>query len=210
MIDPNVNPVPKKFNYYIILYVVAGLLIIGLGIWYWQQSQQKKVPAKTKSVQQVSNNPQSTEIQDTSKPLSEETTKPTNTPPENYTQSPPLQLKTTNVPFDQLPGNFFPTDIPREKSLADVTQNYVVFTNQNKYQATRTFNTTEDLNVLYDRYDKYFGDTGWTIINTLNQASLKSIAASKPKQVISASISENSITHQRSVDISFTYDSTRN
>ncbi len=201
---PTNSSAPKKTSFYIMLYLLAGLLILGLIIWYWRQTTEKETKPVQGSDSQVSKNPQNTFEGKSAEPLPESSTPTSGTIVERWSDNPVISK--IEVPFDQLPGNFFPSDIPREKSLSDVTQNYVIFTDQNKYQATRVFTTTENPDALYDRYDKYFGDNNWTIINTLKQSNLQAIAASKPKQVMQASISRNSITGQLTVDLSFSYD----
>ncbi len=134
-------------------------------------------------------------------------TEPTYTQPlQTWEPVDPPLLKVTQVPPDKLPGNFFPTNIPREDTIADVNQNYVVFTAKNQYQATRGYRTTKSLDSLMAVYRSYFMREGWHIVSAISQTKLQSIAAQKPQTQIQVSMSENSITGEKTVDISFSFD----
>jgi hypothetical protein len=96
-----------------------------------------------------------------------------------------------------------PTDFPFEAG-ATIAENYVLKSETTDAQATRKFQTKKTLAENYKIYEDYFKKNGWTITATLDQPTIKSITAVKGKLQANLSMSENTETKARTVDVSIT------
>ena len=123
-------------------------------------------------------------------------------PVTNKAPAPAPLVKTTEVNNDKLPDKF-PSDIPIE-SGATITQNYNATTTDGRYQATRAFETKKSLAENLALYTQYLQTNGWTIKATIDQPTYKMVTASKDKQQLQISISENSTSKVVTVTISLT------
>lgn len=114
-------------------------------------------------------------------------------------------VQTTQVPDSQLPTGF-PSDIPLEAG-AQITQNYTAQASTGLSQATRVWVTAKTLDQEFQVYQTFFGDAknGWTIQNTVNQTNLKAISAGKGKVQVMVNINQNTVTGQKTVNISATW-----
>jgi uncharacterized repeat protein (TIGR01451 family) len=107
-----------------------------------------------------------------------------------------LDLPTARIP-DRLPS-----DMPLEEAGNTVTQNYIGGSNRGQYQATRQFVTTRTLDAAIALYNDYFTSHGWPIVATSSLGNLRASAALKDGVLIQATISGNSLSSVRTIDLS--------
>ncbi len=112
------------------------------------------------------------------------------------------KIERTDIDATKIPDKI-PASFPFEAG-ALITQNYTVVTDDGRSQATRVFETKKTLAENYTFYENYFKQNGWTIVSTLDQPQLKSIAATKDKILAQVTITENSVNKTRSVDVTIT------
>ncbi len=112
------------------------------------------------------------------------------------------QVEKVNVDFTKLPEKF-PASVPIE-SGAKITQNYNSTTPNGHFQATRTFETKQTLDVNFNLYKDYLQKAGWKIESTTNDPEYKMILGSKGAENIQVDIGENSKTKIKTVSISYT------
>ena len=121
----------------------------------------------------------------------------------NANLPPAPQVKKEVVANNQLP-DLFPADFPMEAN-AKIVQNFNGTDSSGKFlQATRTFVTAKTLDQNFTIYQSYFQKNGWTITTSSNLPMLKSLTATKGKVQISVTMSENSLSHVKTVDITAT------
>lgn len=113
----------------------------------------------------------------------------------------PLKVTKTEVPAGQLPEGFL-AGIPMEKGAA-ITQNYNALAETGLFQATRVFVTAKSLDANFTLYLGYLKTNSWKITNTVNLAQTKVLSASKGPENLQITISQNSITKVKTVDISY-------
>lgn len=113
-----------------------------------------------------------------------------------------IQVTTTPVDPKKLPEGFL-SSVPIEKG-AKITQNYNAVSEDGRVQATRTFETKKSLIENFKIYEDYLKNNDWQIDSTVDQTSFKMLFGKKDGSTLQISMSENSLTKIRSVNISFT------
>jgi hypothetical protein len=113
----------------------------------------------------------------------------------------PVKVQKTNVPISQTPQGF-PADVPIEKG-ATITQNYNATSDTGLFQATRVFTSSKSAEANFALYSSYFKTSGWAVTITLDTATEKLIAGKKGNQNLKVSISQNTVTKEVSVDITY-------
>jgi subtilisin family serine protease len=90
---------------------------------------------------------------------------------------------TINIPFARRPDRF-PVDLPLEDPGQAVTQNYVAASSDGKFQQTRVFNTTRDLNGAIESYKTYFISHGWSLLADVSISNFRVVAFQKGDQIM--------------------------
>jgi len=90
---------------------------------------------------------------------------------------------TINMPFARRPDRF-PADLRLEDPGQAVTQNYVAASSDGKFQQTRVFNTTRDLNGAIDNYKNYFISHGWSLLADVSIPNFRVVAFQKGDQIM--------------------------
>jgi len=96
----------------------------------------------------------------------------------------------------------FPADLPFEAG-AQVTQNYTATTPAGKFQSTRVLTTAKTLDQNLKLWTDYFNNHGYKLENTLNQPSIKAVAAAKGSIQVSATFSQSQ-DGKRTIDVTIT------
>ncbi|HEX3099864.1 MAG TPA: hypothetical protein VHQ41_02735 [Patescibacteria group bacterium] len=112
----------------------------------------------------------------------------------------PVQQK--DLPVNQVPEKF-PTDVPIETG-ATITQNYNATADDGRFQATRAFETNKSLAENLTLYTNYLKAGGWTLNPVIDQDMFKLISGSKGNQQIQFAMTENNVSHKKTVTISLT------
>ena len=107
----------------------------------------------------------------------------------------------TNVDFAKLPSKF-PEDIPMENG-AKITQNYNATTPDGKFQATRTFQTTQSLDANLALYTQFMQQNGWVVSTTVNEPATKMVYGEKYGKALTVAISENKLSQIKTVSITY-------
>ncbi len=107
-----------------------------------------------------------------------------------------------NVDVNQIPVKF-PTDIPIEAG-AKITQNYNATAPDGRFQATRVFETKATLADNLTLYKAYLVKAGYKIQSMIDQPTLKMVYGTKDNGNLQVSIDENSQSHIKTVNISYT------
>ncbi len=113
----------------------------------------------------------------------------------------PLEVKTQEVPVTKAPQSF-PSAIPIEQG-AKITQNYNATAPNGMFQATRVFETGKSLDENFTLYNAFLKSDGWTLTNTVDQPTAKLLSAKKDQAQLQISMTENSVTKVREIDISY-------
>lgn len=92
------------------------------------------------------------------------------------------KFESQNVPDDMLPGNF-PADLPTEDGAA-ITENKLSEVNDQGWQATRSYESTQSLAANYTTYTNYLRSNGWDVISQTNEPNFKSVTGKKGYQVL--------------------------
>jgi hypothetical protein len=113
--------------------------------------------------------------------------------------------KVTQAKTGELP-NKFPKDFPVESGVK-VDYGYNV-TSDNNSQATIHFESKRTLSAIYKTYTDYLNQkNGWTVLNTLDTPSVKSISATNKQHTsVMVNMAENNLTKISQVTISFIYE----
>lgn len=106
------------------------------------------------------------------------------------------------VDTEKLP-EMFPADFPIEKDVV-VISNFNL-NKDNKYQSTRSFETSQTLAQKYKLYNDYLQQNGWKITQSVNDKLIKSIFASKDNSMVLITMSQNTATLKNEVYINFVY-----
>ena len=118
------------------------------------------------------------------------------------TSTPPLEVTKQDLASSQLP-ELMPADMPMEQGAA-VVQNYNATANDGRQQATRTFETAQTLDANFKTYTDYAKNNGWTLGTGVDQKNIKVVTATKGDLSLVVTISQNSGTQVRSVNITVT------
>ncbi len=113
-----------------------------------------------------------------------------------------LVVLKNEVSTNKLPDQF-PTTVPIE-SGAEITQNYNASTPDGRFQSTRAFVTTKSLADNLKTYQDYLKSNGWKVLATIDEETYKMILGTKDQSQLQVSISENTISKVKTVDISLT------
>lgn len=97
----------------------------------------------------------------------------------------------------------FPLDVPIEAG-AKITQNYNATAVDGRFQATRTFETAKSLDANLKIYTDFLKANGWKIQATVDQPTFKMVMGTKDQSQLQISMSENSVSKTKTVDISLT------
>lgn len=115
--------------------------------------------------------------------------------------------KVTQAKTGELPAKF-PKDFPLESgSKVDNGYNVSPLDNSNS-QATIHFESKRTLSAIYKTYTEYLNQkNGWTVLNTLDTPSVKSISATNKQHTsVMVNMAENNLTKISQVTISFIYE----
>lgn len=106
---------------------------------------------------------------------------------------------------DKLP-NKIPDDLPMEDG-AEIIQNFEARKlDEGKYQSTRKYKSQKSVGDLFVDYNNYFLEKKWQVLDTLSEETFAVLAAETASQEnILVHISENTVTHQVTVDITVSY-----
>lgn len=118
---------------------------------------------------------------------------------------PPLEepkVVVDQVDSNQLPDRF-PANFPLEKNVP-INANYTAQA-EGAFQSTRQFISNKSLAENYKLYSDYLKKDGWKIEATLDEATVKSIFATKGRASVTVTMSQNTTTRESTVDISFVY-----
>jgi len=116
-------------------------------------------------------------------------------------QQAPLKVKQNDVAVTELPKEF-PSEIPMEKG-AVISQNYNATAENGIFQATRVFETSLSLDHNFKIYSDFITKKDWKLVTSLNQDNIKVLSASKGKGNLQITMSENSVTKVRTVELSY-------
>ncbi len=111
-------------------------------------------------------------------------------------------ISKSKVPDSQLPSKF-PADLPIEVG-AVVIDNYNATTPDGRFQATRSFETSESLAANLKLYTNYLKTEGWTIQATVDKLTYKMVVGKKENQQLQISIDQNASSKTKTVTISLT------
>ncbi|GEM_PF-2362362 len=114
----------------------------------------------------------------------------------------PPSAKKQELPPSTIPQEF-PKTIPLEQGGA-VLQNYNASVGGIKEQSTRVFVTQKSLDENQAMYARFFKDNGWTIVNTIVGKTYRILSATKNGERIVVIVDENTISKQKTVNITYT------
>src|SRR5688572_25742188 len=111
-----------------------------------------------------------------------------------------VRIDKKDLDASQLPEKF-PADLPLEAG-AKVTQNYNITTDDGRFQATRTFETSKTLEENVKIYTDYFNKNGWQAGTAIDNKDSKVLSATKGGSSLQIAISQNPVTQIKTVNIS--------
>lgn len=112
------------------------------------------------------------------------------------------QMKPVTTDPSQLPDRF-PPDVPLEAG-AEVTQNYTT-SKAGYFQSTRAFATKKSAAENMRIYETYFKDSGWTVIQKIEEKGVRSLTATQDTTRAHVDIIDNQATGARTVEITIEY-----
>jgi hypothetical protein len=86
-----------------------------------------------------------------------------------------------------------------------VQENFVVLVSDNRYQATRVFQSSRDSQELLALYRQWFKDNNWPITSDLSRDDLWALYSYQNGESLQVQWNKNSITGETLVDINFGY-----
>ena len=115
---------------------------------------------------------------------------------QNLTQATTIRRE---VDENKLPDRF-PTNFPQE-SGAKILQNDTQAGEAGRFQATRRYETAKTLAENYKIFQTYFQQNGWKVTASVDEATFKSITATKGDLSIKVALNDNALTKTKTVDL---------
>jgi hypothetical protein len=189
-----------------VLFSLVTLLVLLLGAVVFLLNQKQT----EQSSQSISSNQGNAKSEGGPDPITEALRQPVaseNKPADTPVKPPPQNIpdfNKTDVDKSQLPG-FMPKNIPVETAGELVQENFVVLVSDNRYQATRVFQSSRDSQELLALYRQWFKDNNWPITSDLSRDDLWALYSYQNGESLQVQWNKNSITGETLVDINFGY-----